>query len=394
MSPNDKSLRLIPLLSAAPASLPEKDASISLIQICIEKSIEAYVRVPPGLEVVSYAHVIKETRPGLSGVSNHRPRLKLHPEVSHQISLLRLDASDLLQLRDTGEAEIEEFMNGGLVSHEAGLVPVSLKYGVLQKVSPLAHSAGGVRQRPVRVLEGQVYPRRVRIQIEDVLVSTSDEAALRTLVGAASVTDKWGHAESAPSVFLAYQISQEPYDFETAKTALVNRDKHDVYIDAIAETVARLMKVGVRPIAERGFALGYIAKNPLGKDYSDPALSKRMSLLLLATDCWIHDSRLQTESDDRLRPIRDAAAPDPRKHLTDLAAARKRLQKAGIEEGEKLKNTLYMPAGLRAFLEQLGFSGSQADQLSRIITHSKPGGRHVATEKIAKQAGVTKERLD
>src|SRR5690606_16467822 len=102
--------------------------------------------------------------------------------------------------------------------------------------------------------------------------------------------------------------SQDPYDLDGVMKALIDEDPEGFFNRAIATTTARIMKIDVRPSAEREIAVGKIADNEMGKDYSDPTLSKRMSLLLLATDCWIHDEALRAKMETRLAPIREEAA--------------------------------------------------------------------------------------
>ena len=129
-----------------------------------------------------------------------------------------------------------------------------------------------------------------------------------------------------------------------------------------------------------------ISDNPMKKDYSDPRLSNRMSLLLLATDCWIHDQELHNEMEKQLEPERRSvkearaklAGSEKLKELELLLAHKEMIAKS------RLSQKLHMPAGLEKYLRSLGFSSNQANHFVRIIKGSAIGGVHVATRKGAR----------
>lgn len=182
-------------------------------------------------------------------------------------------------------------------------------------------------------------------------------------------------------------MSQDPYDFEGVTRGLIDEDAEGVFNRAIATTVARIMKMDVRPNAEQGIAVEKIANNEMGKDYSDPMLSKRMSLVLLATDCWIHDEALCAEMDARLAPVRAEVANE--RELLELKQRDELDQRAfrSVQlERSALQPRLRMPSGLRDYLKGLGFRDNQVGHLYHVITGTKTGGRHVQTEKDAAAA--------
>lgn len=369
------------LLDAAP-----QDVAALLLSLCLEKSIRAYCRVPEGLVAVSYGAVTRDGGRMLFGPGIGLIAYKHEPMAYRNIRYLGLGRAQLQDIRDSGFATVKGFENDGLTVVGGGLLPVQVEYGVIRK-----DVSSGSRIMPAfgmySLQEREVNPITVSIRATDVFVSVQDAAMLRSSIGKSHVQDKWGHREAAPSVFLAYRVSQDPYDFEGMANTLIDEDPGGFFNRAIATTVARIMKIDVRSNAEHGILVEKISNNEMGKDYSDPKLSRRMSLMLLATDCWIHDEALHAEMDSRLAPIREEAAKE-RELLSQVQRDEldQRVFNADQLERSALQAQLRMPSGLRDYLEDLGFTANQADHLYHVITRTKTGGRHVKTQKGAAAA--------
>lgn len=390
-------VRLSPLLEACVdfdglLEVGSREVADLLLSLCLERSIRAYFRVPEGLVAVTYRHVTRDSGRMLLGPGRGEIAYKHGPMANRSIKYLGLNKVDVQAVRDAGYTTIASFQNDGLTVVEEGLHPISVEYSVIRKdVVPYSHP---VLLGMYSLREREVDPITVSLRVTDVLVSIQDVATLRHLIGKRHVDDKWGHREAAPSVFLAYRLSQDPYDFDGVMKGLIDEDPEGFFNRAIATTMARIMKIDVRPGAERGIVVGKIADNEMGKDYSDPTLSKRMSLLLLATDCWIHDEALRAKMETRLAPIREQAAKTreslPQKQRDALDA---RVYQAEHSERAELQEQLRMPSGLRDYLMSLGFSANQADHLYYVITRTQTGRRHLQTERDAAAArGPTKAR--
>lgn len=378
-------IRLVPLLSVVDDLEEIGSACGKVLDLCIEKSIKSYINLLPGRVAVVYGLVKKEPSRSLFRKGKPDVVFKRSPVIYRHISWVALDMADLQDVRDSGAATVESFLHGGLESGKDGLYPAPFEYCVIQKYHPNPFNVDR-GHRPERLLEGQVYPLSQAINLKDVLVTAEDAQELRLLLGVKTLEDKWGHRDIAPSVYLVYDASQDAYDLDSVRDKIIAKDERGVFSRAIATTAARIIKVDVRDNAERELAIAKISSNETGKDYADPSLSKRMSLLLLATDCWIHDRQCQSDMEERVRPRREAfnrewadpmTTKDRREKLTSEMAA---FESA---EREALKIDLYMPSGLDAYLRALHFKSSQVEHLTRIITANKTGGRHVTTEKAA-----------
>lgn len=387
MTQHDPDLfRLVPLLSAGDDIDNLEDAKLPLLNLCVQKSISGYLRVSPGHVAVIYRYVKKEPSRSLFGGAKPVLAFKRGPVVARQVRFVALDVMDIQEIRDAGSATVEGFLHGGLEAVRDGLLPVLFEYAVVQKDHPNPFAADrGFRAETL--LEGQVYPITTAVTLADILVTVDDAKALQDALGALSFKDRWGHKDAAPSVYLVYRVSQDPYDRKEIVRTLIANDKAKIFSRAIATTVARILKVDVRENAESELAVGRISQNQIGKDYGDPGLSKRMSLLLLATDCWIHDEEIRRETNHRIAMKQretDVLLANPllnqkqRNVLTGTMIGFKSNEEASIAP------RLFMPAGLKAGLRELGFSSNQADHLRFVITQAKTGGgRHVATEKAA-----------
>lgn len=373
-------IRLVPLVSAG-EGVDDRQVNDRLLALCIERSVQGFVRVPRGHVAVVYSHVIKKPGRTLFGPGRTVVTYKSGPAIDRQIIYLGLDNADIRELRDSGEAVIDAFVNDGLASWNKGLFPWPIKYCVIQRDLPNPFVAGGGMFREP-LTEGVVYPVVQNVRLKDVLVTAEVADELRGYLNP-EIPDKWGHKVEAPSVFRVYQCSQRDYDSEAIQIELL-KDQSGVFTKAGAEAVAMIIKQDVRGNAVKGIAVEKITNNEVGKVYSDASLSKRMSLLLLATDCWIHDRALRDQvktGSVNKRAELELARKDPKPRPSRITQLEKELLQLELAERESIRGRLYMPSGLDAYLEELGFSKNQAKHLKRIITENKTTGRHASTER-------------
>ena len=173
---------------------------------------------------------------------------------------------------------------------------------------------------------------------------------------------------------------------------LIADDESGVFTQTIATAAARILNIDVGEHALERMKFDAIRENEVKKDYSDPSLSKRMSLVLLATDCWLHDQALREESEKLLQAkvVAVELARKKKPGSAELKRLETELADATFAKERELSSMRYMRSGLRKYLEELGFSGNQASQLERIIVGKKVGGVHVRTQK--RIASITKAR--
>jgi hypothetical protein len=357
-----------------------------LLSHCIDQNIQTYFPVPPGQVVAVFPYAVKQSRRSLFHVEKPYVEVLGQADIDRRVKLVVLDGLDLRDIRDKGEVALTEFLCGGLVAGGSGLIYFPFEYAVMRKDSPTffgeRHAVGSER-----LFRGQVHAVKQDVRLADLFVGVDDGQKLRKLFGPKEVKDRWDHKGLAPSIFRIYSATQRPYDADAIRDELLANDDKGVFILASATAAASIIKVDVQEKAVKGFAVHKISDNEVGKDYADPSLSKRMSLLLLATDCWIHDRQCQDEMEARVVPIRDAFVQkreDP--NLNDEEREELDIEMARVDFAEQaaLKEKLYMPNGLAKYLEVLGFSSNQAGHLVRIITENKEGGVHAeTTRKVA-----------
>lgn len=291
------SIRLMTLLDAVESLENAGDASERLLELCIEQSITSYINVPLGHVAVVYRRVRKELKRLLFKTGRPVVQFKSDPFIAGHIKYVELDIDNLRGIRDAGAVAVDSFLHGGLEAGKSGLLPVPFEYCVIQMDSrhPFSADKGFF---PESLLEGQVYPIERTIRLSDVLIAREDAQALRKLLAAViEIPDKWGHKEEAPSVFLIYQAAHEfegkSHNYKAVAEWLMAHDRHGVFTVKIAEFAGRLIKKDVR-IKQKGLrpsrlAFDKISNNVMKKDYTEAIASDRLSLLHLATDCWIHD---------------------------------------------------------------------------------------------------------
>lgn len=377
-----KKMRLEPLSEVAKC-VSNEDACDALLSLCLSKQLRVYFPVPAGHVVAVYENALVEHRVGLSSA---RPAVRYRGRASirHEVKWISLDESSLRQIRDANFVVLEEHFKGGLVEASDGYFYKSLDYCVIRRDSPASVPSFPVF-RPEVLNEAVVFPTKHEIRFSDLSVSREDGALLRKDAGPREVYDKWAHNQSAPNVYRMYALSQEPYNETEFAKRLVAMDDAGVFTKAIATTAARILNKDVRAHAEEGLLTAKISDNAMGKDYSDPSLSKRMSLLLLATDCWLRDKVLIEEEEQFLQRPRDeiAKARESQAGSDALREMEKELAAAHMVVRNRLASRLFMPDGLEPYLEDLGFRSNQAAQMARVIKGQKVGGIHSQTKKAS-----------
>lgn len=356
-------IRLVSLLSAI-EGIDERVHANKLLDLCIEKLVKGYFSVPPGHAAVVYRLVNKQKKQLLFGPDETIITLKKSPAVIREIKRVGLDPADLRNIRDAGVAVVGGFLHGGLAVGKAGLFHWPFEYCVIRKDMPNPFGADKGLSLPETLLEGLVFPIEQKIRLEDVFVAAEDAKRLRQAVAGEEIQDKWGHKEAAPSVFLIYQaaheFSEKKHNYKDVARWLMERDKHDVFIIKVAEFAGRLVKKDLR-LKEKDrkpnkLATDKISNNIMGNDYAEAVASQRLSLLHLATDCWIHDKACP--ADQKVLPYGGLV-----QYLKDL----------GFDESDKDTTT------------------SQVGLLTRVIKN-QPGRKQLKAQK-AKKLKHVKKRL-
>lgn len=289
-------IRLVSLLSAI-EGIDERVHANKLLDLCIEKLVKSYFSVPPGHAAVVYRLVNKQKKQLLFGPDETIITLKKSPAIIREIKRVGLDPADLRNIRDAGVAVVGGFLHGGLAVGKAGLFHWPFEYCVIRKDMPNPFGTDKGLSLPETLLEGLVFPIEQKIRLEDVFVAAEDAKRLRQAVAGEEIQDKWGHKEAAPSVFLIYraahEFSDKKHNYEDVAEWLMEHDKNEVFTIKVAEFAGRLIKKDVRikkkDLKPNRLAIDKISNNEMGKDYSEAVASQRLSLLHLATDCWIHD---------------------------------------------------------------------------------------------------------
>ena len=384
MTTNEEPLRLESLLEIAQGANSE-NAEQDLLGVCIEKSVRVYFPVPPNHVVAVHEYALvdsRSTQPGARPILAYPGRIF----VNHAIRWLAISNVDLKCILDAGVATVACHLNGGLVDWYGSLIFRSFDYCVIRRDSPdLLSSPQDLK--PVRLPRDCVFPTEQEIRFKNLFVSRNDGADLRKAIAPKEVPDKWNHKVSAPNVFQMYALAHQSYDQVTIVHKLIADDKLGVFSVAVANTAGRILNVGVGKHAEAGLKVEKISSNEMNTDYSDPSLSKRMSLVLLATDCWIHDRelimRMELELEPQRSAVQQALSSQKAAGTENLKMQKTRFAEIEMKARSELKPKLYMQGGLDKYLQDLGFSSNQALHLDRIIKGAPVGGIHVQTKKKA-----------
>jgi hypothetical protein len=350
-------ITLISLLDVAPDLQDASDLELSLLQLCVTRRLPVFVAVPSGAVAITYDWV-KENKSAMVIIgedANGQPVkapigsvYPIKPVANTCLDYVALDTGDLARIRDASLVVKDWFAFGLEKSSSAGYDRTNCGQICLYRISRFDLRA----KYPIDSADA-VRKIAVTVRFRDLFVEAGEVPGI--IGELSSVVDRWGHREAAPSVFLIYRAAHlfagSKYDFDTVRGWLVSNDRHKVFKDKIARFAAWLIKPNAVIKSKKRkpprLARERIANNPMGRNYAEQVASDRLSLLLLATDCWLHD---------RKHPDAEPMLPQ---------------------------------AGLDALLYEMGFEASvnnpkecQVEYLRRVIENI-PSSRHAATEKNA-----------
>ena len=302
-----KRIHPTPLLDAVEGI---KNAEARLIDGCISQGIFAYVAIPQEMAALTLGV------PGYSGVVTDLADDELGEDGSRilvdysfvdsliidlRLRFVQLAVSDLRLLRDGGEVKNSEFTNGGLMPAEISddkLLSAEKRGYELKAFDRCRIVRHTKSSDPFDESNG---PVELMIKLGDLLVDRTDVSRIRGgILAALEVEDRWGHRDEAPVVHLIYRAAQhfadKEYTFEAAKDWLQGNDlkgyfkKKSKALNYAAWLINRdSNKKSVE--RENTLALKKITENEMGRDYTETIASSRLSLLHLATDCWIRDKK-------------------------------------------------------------------------------------------------------
>lgn len=294
-----------------PAPLVEAVSGINnagnrAIIACVSLGIPVYVRVPS--EVMLRVRGIKspEESNGEWSADSFEDvdqkfdlALSQGDELVSEIRLVRVPASDLSALSDGRTPRRGVFKNCGLVRTPIG--PISLED--LEDFWNQRDRYCLVEFDTCRVVRPQgafLVPDDIAIEAEKLLIDIRDIERVREKVLATlDKEDPWGHRVEAPVVFLIYRaacyFADKKFTAKNVEQWLVEQDKETGYFEKKSKALEyaaqlinrnpRKKQVEMHPT----LTLGMLDNAKTGRSYIDDVASNRLRLLLLATDCWIHD---------------------------------------------------------------------------------------------------------
>jgi len=274
------------------------DVSGRLFDACISEEIPVYVRIPQHfvavtLGVAGHTGVWSDVSGDELG-DGSRILVDYSSDgeavVDHRMEFVRVDVSDLERLRDGLTVEQGEFWSGGLLRRGGASFELvdfdncrTARRGSLWDTDfGLSHAA-------------------VTIKVSEVFVDLEDVPRVRaSLLAEIEIEDRWGHREAAPAVHLIYRAAQyfadKKYSFRAAKEWIRENDVKGLLEgrEKALDYAARLINRNPRKKSAESrevLRIDKITNNEMGKDYRESIASNRLSLLHLATDCWIHDKK-------------------------------------------------------------------------------------------------------
>lgn len=280
------------------------DVDAKLLNACIKREVQVYVRVPQGfvattLGIAGYTGVLLDSSDDEQEDDGSRIVLD-YTSVGAQVAdyrmeYIRLAASDLELLREKKEATLAEFSCGGLIP----------QYGPGYAFVEFEDCRIAHRGSTTDPFNDSRPPVALTIDVSKLFVDLESLPQIRQLVQAElRVEDRWGHREDAPAVHLIYRAAQhfatEKYTFKAAKAWLCENDTKGLFEgkSKALDYAARLInRSPTKKSVESGtvLELNKISRNVMNRDYREPVASNRLSLLHLATDCWVHDRKYPSE---------------------------------------------------------------------------------------------------
>ena len=383
-----------------------KVESRELIGLCIEHSVECYYPVPDGKAVGIYGgvNVVSpcETLPkvpgsvgatqdgcGANGTNSLVPgaaddgltksESRVSPSslrtprglkyrsgmitLQHDIRHLAVCDEDLNALYLNGDIRRTRFFGTGLELIRGAY------YKTPHRIAEIVSASGtGIPEAQERYVPSGTHPSIEQlITPADLYVSIADFELLKRLVFNL-VPDHWGHRDSAPCVYRMFVNSFRSCHEQEIVDDLMKFNKK-VFIKKVAESAARVIKIDVRGNAENGINFSKIQDNEFGKNYLRFRVSKRMALVLYATDRWLRDQALMRPQLEARKKLHDIIAVLNEKG--DPKREREGIMQQDREISRQLKSdfggSLSSGVDLERFLKKLGFSSGVAAHLTRII---------------------------
>lgn len=312
-----------------------KQVGRALLDVCIAQEVPVYVRIPSKIQVHIFGHDAFKGGPCVdidNDPFDDTDRILIDYSftdgviVDARMKFLRLAREDLMQLRDQGQIKLRQFKSGGLVLRGRRPSPGSerrlptdsqVRLQIMRKRLDGYSEPGQFIDEyelinfdlgrlvysqppdPVDVFGNGAVEAALRIQNGNLYFDVEDISRMRGwVVARLQVEDRWGHRIDAPVVYLIYQaakyFSDKAYTAAAAKAWLSENDSQGCFskmskaLDYAAQLINRNPR---KKSVENGdkLQLDRIIRNETGNDYTESFASNRLSLLLLATDAWLHD---------------------------------------------------------------------------------------------------------
>ncbi|MGH8075227.1 MAG: hypothetical protein ACREO4_14350 [Lysobacter sp.] len=323
-----------------------KQPERALLDACIAHGVSVYVRVPSKVQVHILGHDAFKGGPCIdidNDPFDDTSRILIDYSfagsgviVDARMKFLRLAKADLILLRDQGQVTLRQFESGGLIWRDRRPATGSkqrLSVDSRARLRAMRRRLDGYVDQckfddeyelvnfdlgrlgnsqstgPADLLGNSTVEAKLTVKTGNLYFDVDDIPKVRDLVVARlRVEDRWGHRVDAPAVYLIYQaakhFSDREYTFAAAKTWLSENDTQGYFskmskaLDYAAQLINRNPR---KKSADNGdkLQLDRIIKNETGNDYTEIFASNRLSLLLLATDAWLHDKK-QPEVDPYL----------------------------------------------------------------------------------------------
>ena len=302
---------LVKLIEDDSGFSPDRDR---MLPTCLQLGIKAYVQIPENLTVVSRGIAVDPER-GLAPEPGGMPALIGHPECRY----ISVEQSQLVRLVSIGAIKCTDFRSELLLATSDGLlrrlplISYLVRKSAMQAFETLGTTSFASEGSEVdswdqiffqtdgvqEGIEELSHPQEVTIYIKDLYLFPCDAERVREQVATSAATeDPWGHRRNAPAVALVYRaakhFSQSEYSFSAVDRWIREHDIYGVFQgksksrEYAARLINRTPKIGSVE-SDDLLDVEKIQANELGRDYRDPVCSKRLSLLLLATDVWLEE---------------------------------------------------------------------------------------------------------
>lgn len=308
----------------------------ALLDVCIAQDVSVYVRIPSKIQVHIFGHDDFKVGPCVD-IDNDpfEDTSKILIDYSFaggvvvdaRMKFLRLAEADLVLLRDHGQVNLRQFESGGLIWRNRRPSPggeprtpidsearlrilrrrqdgYSGQYSFIDEYGLIDFRLGNlVYSQPPEpnVISDRTRDATLRVRSGNLYFDVGDISKMRDRVAARlRVEDRWGHRVDAPVVYLIYQAAKyfadKKYTAAAAKAWLSENDTQGFFskMSKALDYAGQLINRNPNKKSVEGgdkLKLNKIMRNETGNDYTESFGSNRLSLLLLATDVWLHDKK-------------------------------------------------------------------------------------------------------